>query len=191
MAKIPEHAKKVFEGVIFDVYQWEQEMYDGSTATFERLRRQDTAEVFVVVGDTLIIQHQSQPDKPTPFLSMVGGRIEKGEEPLAGAKREVLEETGYASEDWELVRSSEGTGKIDWTIHVYIARGAKKVADQNLDPGEKIELKFLTFDEVLDLVDQNRLRLEHETRIDLVRAKYDPLVRKQWEQRLFGKKGGG
>ncbi|KKP89624.1 MAG: NUDIX hydrolase [Candidatus Moranbacteria bacterium GW2011_GWC2_37_73] len=27
---IPEHAKKVFSGTFFDVYQWEQEMFDGS-----------------------------------------------------------------------------------------------------------------------------------------------------------------
>ena len=32
---IPENAKKVFTGQVFDVYQWEQEMFDGSKATFE------------------------------------------------------------------------------------------------------------------------------------------------------------
>ena len=32
--KLPEQAKKVFDGEIFDVYQWDQEMYDGSTETF-------------------------------------------------------------------------------------------------------------------------------------------------------------
>ena len=45
---MPEHAKKVFSGVMFDVYQWEQEMYDGSTATFEKLTRPDTAQVIPV-----------------------------------------------------------------------------------------------------------------------------------------------
>src|SRR5215467_9321922 len=32
---IPEHAERVFQGKIFDVYQWPQKLYDGSTATFE------------------------------------------------------------------------------------------------------------------------------------------------------------
>lgn len=36
--KLPPQAKKVFTGQIFDVYQWEQEMYDGSFETFEMLK---------------------------------------------------------------------------------------------------------------------------------------------------------
>jgi hypothetical protein len=31
--KFPASAKKVFEGVLYDVYQWPQKLYDGSTAT--------------------------------------------------------------------------------------------------------------------------------------------------------------
>lgn len=35
---IPDHAKCVFKGVIFDVYQWEQKLYNGTTTTFEKLK---------------------------------------------------------------------------------------------------------------------------------------------------------
>ena len=35
---IPENAKRVFKGIIFDVYQWEQELYNGSKAVFEKLK---------------------------------------------------------------------------------------------------------------------------------------------------------
>lgn len=38
---IPENAKLVFKGKIFDTYQWEQEMYDGSRVTFEKIKRPD------------------------------------------------------------------------------------------------------------------------------------------------------
>lgn len=188
MAKIPERAKKVFEGVIFDVYQYDQEMYDGSVEVFESLSRPDTAEVLVVVGDKIIIQDQQQPHKPEPFLSIVGGRIEKGEDPLEGAKRETLEETGYASEDWELVFEDQPSGKIDWSIYVYIARGAEKVAEQSLDAGEKINLRFISFEELLDLIDRDELRhLASDLRAELIRAKYDPERRVAWEARLFKK----
>ena len=40
---IPPEAKCVFRGKIFDVYQWPQRLYDGSTATFEMLRRRGIA----------------------------------------------------------------------------------------------------------------------------------------------------
>ncbi len=34
---IPDHATCVFRGMLFDVYQWQQEMFDGSIETFEML----------------------------------------------------------------------------------------------------------------------------------------------------------
>jgi hypothetical protein len=43
---------------------------------------------------------------------------------------------------------------MDWTIYVYIARQAKKVAEPSLDGGEKIELKYLSFEEFVDAVTQ-------------------------------------
>ena len=39
---IPKDARCVFKGVIFEVWQWEQKMFDGSMATFERIKRPDT-----------------------------------------------------------------------------------------------------------------------------------------------------
>ena len=36
--KVPKQAKRVFKGVIFDVYQWEQEMFDGTKEIFEKLK---------------------------------------------------------------------------------------------------------------------------------------------------------
>ena len=58
MGKIPEHAKKVFEGVLFDVYQWEQECFDGSHATFEAVERLGSVNVIPVVGDKILINDE-------------------------------------------------------------------------------------------------------------------------------------
>jgi len=186
MSKIPDSAKKVFSGVIFDVWQWEQEMYDGTHATFERVSRPSTVEVIMTVGDKIVIQRQSQPDRAEPFLSLVGGRVEVGEDMLEAAKRETLEETGYVSEDWELVSARQPSGKIDWTISLYVARNAKKVSEQNLDAGEKIELLMLTFDEILTMVNRGELRrMDQSARIDLIHAFYDPEIRKKWETLIF------
>lgn len=76
---IPDHAKKVFSGVLFDTYQWEQKMYDGSTAVFEKLKRPDTVVVFPVLGDgTVVLTEQEQPGKE-PFIGAAGGRVDEGE----------------------------------------------------------------------------------------------------------------
>lgn len=39
--KIPDHAELVFKGVLHDVYQWQQEAFDGSFLTFEAIRRRN------------------------------------------------------------------------------------------------------------------------------------------------------
>lgn len=100
-SKLPSEANLVFKGKIFEVWQWEQEMFDGTKETFEKLKRANTALVIPLVGKNILIQEQEQPDKPGPFLSLPGGRCDESEKPLEAAKRELLEETGYASDDWE------------------------------------------------------------------------------------------
>ncbi len=184
---IPPNAKRVFRGEIFDVYQWEQKMYDGSTKTFEGLKRPHTAEVIATVGDKIIIQEQEQPDHAEPFLCLSGGRIEEGEDPLAAAKREMLEETGYSSDTWEVLRVSRLSAKIEWAIHVFVARNCKEAAAQELDAGERIRLRLVTFDELLNLVDSGKLkRLETDTRLDCIRAKYDTKRREDFHRKIFG-----
>jgi ADP-ribose pyrophosphatase len=49
MVKIPPHASKVFSGIIFDVYQWDQQLFNGKIATFEALTRSSTVIVIPVV----------------------------------------------------------------------------------------------------------------------------------------------
>jgi ADP-ribose pyrophosphatase len=82
-------------------------------------------------------------------LAVAGGYLEPGEEPLAAAKRELLEETGYAAPDWvELghyqVDGNRGAGRA----HLFLARGAHPVAEINADDLEEQQLLHLSRAEV-------------------------------------------
>ncbi len=157
--KIPSNAKLVFKGKIFDTYQWEQKLYDGSSATFEALKRPATIQIIPTIGDPsassgqgkILLSYEEQPNKPLSN-TFLGGRAEEGEEPLVTAKRELLEEAGLESDDWELIKTYESEGKIQWDTYLFSARDCKKVAEPNLDPGEKIEVKEVSWDEFLDIV---------------------------------------
>ncbi len=149
---IPASAQRVFKGVIYDVYQWQQKMYDGSLQTFEMLKRPDTVKVIAVKDDKIVILKQKQPDSDSYFYDLPGGRHdEEDEDELQAAKRELLEETGMTFKNWQLLDVSQPHGKIEQFIYVFLATGLKSQTEQKLDAGEKIEIKLIDLQELKNL----------------------------------------
>ncbi len=184
-SSIPEHAHLVFKGKIFDVYQWPQEMYDGTTHTFEMLKRADTAVIIPITenGDILVTEEE-QPNKPL-FLSVPGGRIEENETPEDGAKRELLEETGYTCEELILWETVKPASKIDWTIYTYIAKKCRKVTEPKLDSGEKVTTKLITFDQFVDYCLHENFT-ETAVTLKVMKAKLDPLKMEELKKDFLG-----
>lgn len=183
-SSLPSSAKRVFKGKIFEVWQWEQEMFDGSIETFEKLKRANTALVIPIVGGKILIQEQEQPDKPGPFLSLPGGRLEEGEDPLKGAKRELLEETGYMSDDWQLWKELTPFTKTVWTVYIYIARNCHKGGGQQLDAGEKIKIKFIGFEDFL-LLSEDETFYERELVPFLYKMRLHPDQKEEFRNLLL------
>ncbi len=149
---VPDAADRVFEGKIFDVYQWPQEMFDGSSHTFEMLKRPDTVSVICVVDDKILVIDDEQPHHGSR-KSFPGGRVDESDTSIkAAAQREVLEETGYSFKNWRLVRVSQPYRKMEWFVHVWLAWDVAGKQDSNLDAGEKITLHNLAFNELKELV---------------------------------------
>lgn len=185
MEKLPQNAKRVFKGVIFEVWQWQQKMYDGSEQTFEVIKRPNTAQVIAIVKDKILILEQEQPHRNDSFPSLPGGRCEEGEEPLASAKREMLEESGYKSDNWSLWREQSPIGKMIWDVYTFIAKDCYKTQEPSPDEGEKVEPKMITFEELLELA-ENPLFREKELQDVLIEAKYDKNARDKFKKQLFG-----
>lgn len=82
------------------------------------------------------------------------GMVDKGEEPLTTAKRELLEETGYCSDDWTYLGPSlESTSKLTNTMHLFLAKDCRKVAAQRLEEDDGyIDAMMNPLTEAIDLV---------------------------------------
>lgn len=181
--KIPQQAKKVFQGKIFSVYQWEQEMYDGTKQTFEMLKRPGTIQIIPTSDDIIYVSHEEQPTKNLSY-SLLGGRMEQNEDPLVTAKRELLEEAGLESDDWTLIKTYDNQGKIEWPMYLYAARNCRKVAEQKLDPGEKIEVKQVSFDEFITIASSQTFWNQIIAN-DILRMQLDKEKLEEFKQKLF------
>ncbi|OGE77790.1 MAG: hypothetical protein A2751_01910 [Candidatus Doudnabacteria bacterium RIFCSPHIGHO2_01_FULL_46_14] len=176
MGEIPANAKRAYKGKIFEIWQWEQKMFDGSTEVFEMLKRPNTIQIIATVKKKILVTREEQPERPVREFGLYGGRGEEGEEPLETAKRELLEESGMESDHWELWKTYQPFVKAEWTIYVFIARNCRKVAEPRLDNGEKIEQHEIGFEQFVEKVTDDSfwapsfsndiLRLKLEGRLD-------------------------
>lgn len=72
-----------------------------------------------------------------------------GETPLDVAKRELLEETGYAADEYrEVAQFAEAPGVTDQETVLYVANNAKKITEPSLGASEEIEVVLVPLAEV-------------------------------------------
>jgi len=82
------------------------------------------------------------------FLELPAGKIDLGEDILATAHRELLEETGYEAETWRhLGVMHPCIGYSDERIEIFVARGLHWAGGQQLDHGEFLEIVDLSLPE--------------------------------------------
>ncbi len=75
-----------------------------------------------------------------------------------GIARELQEETGYSFSSYEyLGKVSANPSTNNNLLHMYLAKGGKKVAEQHLDPNEEIEVYLFSIDEVKQMLAENSI----------------------------------
>jgi len=106
---------------------------------------------------TIILERQYRHAAGQFLLELPAGRIEPGEEPLAAAKREMIEETGYRAKQWKLLtKYFASPGFLGEWMQIYLARGIAPGVAQP-EPDEQIEILRVKLSHAMTLVHNNKI----------------------------------
>ena len=87
-----------------------------------------------------------------------GGSL-ASEDALEAAKRELLEETGYASDDWTHLLTVPSNATIsDNYAHIYMAKNCRKAGEQNLDETEFLNVKKYSSTEIEEMINKGQFQ---------------------------------
>ena len=117
-----------------------------------------TAFALTESNQVILIRQYRHPVKEV-ILELPGGVVDDSDDNFqAGIARELLEETGYRFSSYEPLGkiSANPSTNTNW-MHMFLARGGKKVSEQKLDHNEEIIVELYSIDEVKQLLRQNKI----------------------------------
>jgi ADP-ribose pyrophosphatase len=147
----------LLEGERFNVVRLDYEVR-GKAVKKEVIRHNGAVVVAGRLDDgSLLLIENYRPSVDRMLLELPAGTRSKGEEPLATAKREFLEETGYEAGSWELLTEFYvSPGVMDEKMHLFLASDLKR-GEQKLEPDEVIELRPHSPDELREALQAGRI----------------------------------
>jgi len=150
--------EEVFSGRLLKVRRDTVRMPGGKHATREYIRHPGAVAIlpFTAKG-AVVLERQYRYPNARDFIEIPAGKIEAGEDLLETARRELLEETGYAASEWQrLTTIHNAIGYSDESIELYAARGLEK-RQQKLDEEEFLEVLEVPFAEAIAMVRDGRI----------------------------------
>jgi ADP-ribose pyrophosphatase len=105
----------------------------------------------------IVIERQYRHAANQYLWELPAGKLEPGEEPLAGAKRELAEETGYKAKKWRpLVEYYASPGFLGESMKVFLAEGLEP-GEAHPEEDEQIEFRLVKLKEVLKMIEKGAI----------------------------------
>jgi ADP-ribose pyrophosphatase len=146
-------AEVVYQGAFLRVRKDRARLPDGSVHGREWVVHPGAAAMLAVGDDgRVLVVRQYRYAMQRAYVELPAGKIDPGETPLQTARRELLEETGYTAREWaHLTQIHPAIGFSNELLDIFVARGLEAHPQGNdLDPGEMIEVEWVTLDWLLD-----------------------------------------
>ncbi|MYN25685.1 NUDIX domain-containing protein [Duganella levis] len=148
----------VYNGHFLKVQRDIIELPNGKRTKREYILHPGAVVILPLLDDgTVLMERQYRYPLHDVFIEFPAGKIDKGEDPLVAAKRELEEETGYTGGEWQFVsKIHNAIAYSDEYLDLYLARGLK-AGPAKLDEGEFLETFTASIDELLQWVREGKI----------------------------------
>ena len=148
---------KEFSGKRFQVETEKIKLPNGHIMKLEKAISNEVAVVFPITSDNkVVVLKQYRPVIKKWMYEFPAGVIEHGEKPVATAKREVEEETGFVCKNIKRLGGFfSSPGFSNEFIHVFVAK-CEKTGKQHLEPAENILVYTMTIEKVIEMAKNSK-----------------------------------
>jgi ADP-ribose pyrophosphatase len=143
----------VFDGSLLKVHRDIVRLPDGSQGVREYIRHPGAVAIVPLFDDgRVLLERQFRYPHGREFIEIPAGKLEPGEPHLETAKRELLEETGYAAAEWKrLTVIHTAIAYTDEAIEIFLAKKLT-LSTRKLDVGEFLETFIVPFEEAIGMI---------------------------------------
>jgi ADP-ribose pyrophosphatase len=155
-------SRMVYDGKVFKVTCDEIKEPNGITASRDVVRHSGSVVVLAVDESgrepRILLERQYRYAANDYLLELPAGRVDPGESPLAGARRELIEETGYRAKKWQrAVTFYSSPGFLDETMAIYLARELTS-GEAKPEEDEFIECEFYPLSKCIEMIFSGKIR---------------------------------
>jgi ADP-ribose pyrophosphatase len=156
-------SKVVYQGPLFRVCQDQIVEPNGRANERDVIRHNGSAVILAIDSskskrDPWVVMERQYRHAANQYLwELPAGKIDPGETPLAGAQRELAEETGYRAKKWRpLVEYYASPGFLGEAMKVFLAEGLT-AGSTHWDEDEEIELRLVKMSELLKMIEKGAI----------------------------------
>jgi ADP-ribose pyrophosphatase len=155
-------SKLSYEGPLFRVYT--DEIVENGREVSRDVVRHNGSVVILAIDDSknkrdplIVMERQYRHAAKEYLLEVPAGKMEEGEDALAGAKRELLEETGFKAKRWrKMVRYFASPGFLGEWMQVFIAEGLT-LGDAEPEYDEQLEIEMMPLSKLLSMIEKGKI----------------------------------